>query len=91
MPDREEIDAEVPSLIPLAEKILLSRREAAAVLSISLRTIDNMVSAGTIPVVRINRRILFRRLALEAWAEQRETNCEEAECPASPNAETDVS
>jgi len=52
----------------MAEKILYGRREAAAILSISLRTLDGLVAAKQLPVRRVGRRTLFPRQALEAFA-----------------------
>jgi len=60
------------SLATIDEKILLSEREAAGVLRLSVRTLYNMRKAGMLPFVRAKSRILYRRSALEAWAEANE-------------------
>jgi excisionase family DNA binding protein len=41
------------------DKLLLSRREAAARLSISPRSLDYLISDGVIPVRRIGSRVLI--------------------------------
>lgn len=50
-------------------KLLLSRREAAAALSISLRTLDKLVSEKRIRTQQIGSRRLIHRRALEKFAE----------------------
>ena len=52
----------------MAEKILYSRKEAAANLSISLRTLDCLVATKQLPVRRVGKRALISRQALEAFA-----------------------
>ena len=47
---------------------LLTIREAAEFLSLSVGSLYHMSSEGRVPVVRLSRRcIRFRRLALEQW------------------------
>lgn len=50
--------------------LLLDRRQAAFQLSISLRQLDLMIATGEIPAMRIGRRVLLSRIALEAFALQ---------------------
>lgn len=50
------------------EKILLSRREAAAYLGISLRTLDSLLAARELASRRIGRRRLIERRLLEHFA-----------------------
>jgi len=50
------------------ELILVSKKEAARVLSVSLRTIDNLIAAKELAVRRLGRRCLIPRTALEAFA-----------------------
>jgi excisionase family DNA binding protein len=52
----------------MPDQILLSRREAARALSISLRTLDSLVSSKQLPVRRIGRRSLIPLAALEQFA-----------------------
>ena len=78
----EDADSIVPSLLPVDSKILLNRKEAAGLLSISERTLSTLVAAGEIPVVRIYTRVLFRRVGLEEWA-QRQEKCEPPDGPRS--------
>jgi len=54
--------------------LLLSRPEVAAKLAISLRTLDEQIALGNIPVVRIGRRsVRFRPSALDFFIEANET------------------
>jgi excisionase family DNA binding protein len=50
------------------ENILLSKKSAASLLSISVRTLENLVSAKELEVKRIGRRVVISRLALEDFA-----------------------
>jgi excisionase family DNA binding protein len=54
-----------------SEKLLLSAREAAKVLSISERTLWSQTEPrGKIPVVRMGSRVLYPVDALRQWIEQ---------------------
>jgi excisionase family DNA binding protein len=61
--------------IPIEQKILLSRREAAQLLGISWRMLDNLVRSGQIRIRRIGGpirgRVLFSRCELLKFAEGR--------------------
>jgi excisionase family DNA binding protein len=50
------------------DKILVSKREAAKALSISLRTLDYLIASKEISARRIGRRVLIPRKALEHFA-----------------------
>lgn len=50
------------------EPLLITRRDAAAALNVSLRTLDTLVSEGQIPVRRVRRRVMFRPADLEKFA-----------------------
>lgn len=52
----------------MTEPILISKREAAKVLSISLRTLDNLIAAKELAVRRVGRRCLIPRKSLEEFA-----------------------
>jgi excisionase family DNA binding protein len=52
----------------MPEHILLSKRQAAQTLSISLRTLDKLIASKTLPVHRIGRRVLISRSAIERFA-----------------------
>lgn len=52
----------------MSEPLLLSRKETAAVLGISLRTLDTLVIQGEIATRRVRRRVLFERRELERFA-----------------------
>lgn len=52
----------------MSEAILVSKKEAARVLSVSLRTIDNLIAAKELTVRRLGRRCLIPRRSLEDFA-----------------------
>lgn len=61
------LDASVnPSLE--SKRLLFSQKEAASILGVSLRTIQNLVVAKELPIRRIGRRVLLHRKDLEAFA-----------------------
>ena len=61
---------------PLSEKISLSVAEAAAVLSVSERTVRNLLLRPDFPALKIGGRTLVSRSGLEAWiAQQAEHEC----------------
>lgn len=49
-------------------KILMSKREAAEMLSVSVRTIDNLIRARELRPRRVGRRVLFPRTELERFS-----------------------
>lgn len=57
------------------EKILINRKEAARLLSISLRSLDYLVLHKEIPARRIGRRVLITRRALEEFARHDHVMC----------------
>ena len=48
----------------------LSKQQAAAYLSLSVRTIDNLMARGELAAFRITRRVLFRKRDLDLLAER---------------------
>jgi excisionase family DNA binding protein len=52
----------------MPEQILLSKRQAAQVLSISIRTLDKLILSGKLPVHKIGRRVLLSRGSIERFA-----------------------
>jgi excisionase family DNA binding protein len=52
----------------------LSTKAAAASLGISLTALRRLAVAGELPVVRIGRRVLFRRETLERFGTERESS-----------------
>jgi excisionase family DNA binding protein len=55
--------------MPLQEnKILIDKKSAAQMLSISLRALDYLIAQGELPVRRLGRRCLIERRALEQFA-----------------------
>jgi excisionase family DNA binding protein len=55
--------------------ILVSKKVAAASLSISIGMLDKLVRQRAIDYVRIGRRVLFRREALNQFAEANRAKC----------------
>ena len=54
----------------MTEPLLLTRRDAAHLLSVSLRTIDNLIAAKRLTVRRIGRRSLIPRHSVELLAKR---------------------
>jgi excisionase family DNA binding protein len=52
---------------------LLNRAQAAAYLGVALRTIDELISKGSLACVRIGRSVRFRESALADFVEANET------------------
>ena len=48
--------------------LLFSQKESARILGVSLRTLQNLISAKELPVRRIGRRVLIHRNDLEVFA-----------------------
>jgi excisionase family DNA binding protein len=51
------------------EKILYSRDDAAQLLAVSTKTLDEAIRAGRLGAVRIGRRVLIPRAALLSFAQ----------------------
>jgi excisionase family DNA binding protein len=49
-------------------KILHSRRDAAQLISVSVPEIDKLIASGQLVAIRIGRRVLVARTALERFA-----------------------
>jgi len=59
----------------LSDEILISGKDAAAILGISLRTLERYVSEGQVPYVRLPQRgerapLRFSRTQLKRWVER---------------------
>lgn len=50
------------------EPLLMSKRESASMLGLSVRTLENLISRKELPARRIGRRCLIERQALERFA-----------------------
>jgi excisionase family DNA binding protein len=50
------------------EKILFSKAASAQLLDISIRTLENLITAGKIPIMRIGRRVVISQHALDKFA-----------------------
>ena len=48
--------------------ILLTKLQASSALNVCLRTVDTLIAEKRLPVVRIGRRVLSHREALERFA-----------------------
>ncbi len=57
--------------------LLLSMKGAAAALAVSERTVWTLAHNGELPHVRLGRRLLFSRRALEAWIARMQTKSAE--------------
>jgi len=51
----------------MPEQILLSKRQAAQALSISIRTLDKLIHSKRLPVHKIGRRVLISRASMERF------------------------
>ena len=56
--------------VPTPQKLLYSKREAAQLLSLSPRTIDNLIAAGELNPRRVGRRTLLELSELERFAKR---------------------
>ena len=52
----------------MSEPILLDKKAAATLLSVSVRTVDNLISRRELVPRRVGRRVLIPRQALEQFA-----------------------
>ena len=52
----------------MSDSILVSKRDAARLLSVSLRTVENLISRRELVVRRIGRRVLIPRRSLDQFA-----------------------
>ena len=52
----------------MPEQVLLSKRQAAQSLSISMRTLDKLILTKKLPVHKIGRRVLISRVSMERFA-----------------------
>lgn len=52
---------------------LLNREDAKVRLAVSLRTIDELISSGDLPVIRLGRSVRIRPSAIDYLIEARET------------------
>ena len=52
---------------------LLTRKEAADILKVSVRSVAQYIADGDLPVVRIGGSVRFRRVAIDRFIESSET------------------
>ncbi len=50
------------------ERILLSRKNTAQVMDLSLRKVDDIIAKGILPAIKCGRRTLIPRAAIEKYA-----------------------
>ncbi len=67
-------------------KVLLSRHEAAARLSISVATLDRLTRAGELPRVKLPGKVLYRPESLDEFARRKETGLRAADTSTGPAA-----
>jgi excisionase family DNA binding protein len=65
--------ASAPSAVP--RRLLITKRDAAEQLGVSLRTIERLISAGRLPLVHVEGAARVRVGDLEAYVEGLEANC----------------
>lgn len=68
MKAQERLRRRLEEFTKMAEQILLSRRDAAVALGLSLRTIDYLISRGELRARAIGRRKMVARVELERFA-----------------------
>ena len=54
--------------------LLLSLAEASKAINLCERTVWSLVNSGELPHLRVGRRVLISRGALERWIAEKETN-----------------
>ena len=54
--------------MPATDKLLYTKREAALLLSISVRSLDYLIVSQQLPTRRIGRRVLVHRDSIEQFA-----------------------
>lgn len=64
--------AKVPTMQSTAtiERLAYSRTEAAALIGVSLFTIEKLINSGELHVKRVGRRVLVTRVALESFLKE---------------------
>jgi excisionase family DNA binding protein len=56
------------------EKLLLNRKEAASLLSVSVQSIDKLVHRGRLRCVRVGKRLLIPPEALQEFTKEKSVN-----------------
>lgn len=70
MPDSSDQAAQIAPPAPRT-KLLVTRKDAAYTLSLSTRTVDQLIAAGEIDIVRIGHKVLIRAQSLDRLARSR--------------------
>ena len=58
------------NLLTVSDKVLVSKREAARLLSLSIRTIEALITRKELVARRVGRRVLVPRTSLESFAKR---------------------
>ncbi len=62
----------IPVMQPTTPQ-LLTRWQAARILSVSVRTLDGLTRTGALPYVKVGKCVRFRPSALDSFVEERES------------------
>ena len=54
-------------------RLLFGKQETAQILGVSPRTVEGLLYKGTLPAIRIGRRVLFHKRAIELFARRGST------------------
>jgi excisionase family DNA binding protein len=54
------------------EQGAIGKKAAAAYLGIGLRTLERLIDRGEIPIIKLERRVLIRKVALDEFLKTRE-------------------
>ena len=57
------------------EKLLLNRKDAASLLSVSVQSLDKLVHCGELRCVRVGKRLLIPAAVLQEFARQKHPAC----------------
>ncbi len=61
--------------------VLISKRDAAVLLAVSVRTVENLIARRSLPVCRVGKRVLIPYSSLEAFARCNHETGEQKEKP----------
>jgi excisionase family DNA binding protein len=63
-----QVTSAPPARMEPKDKLLFGKREAAALLSIGVRTLDRLIASGRIRHKRVGKKILISRIEIEKFA-----------------------
>jgi excisionase family DNA binding protein len=67
-PRLQVVHSPYPKIPAEPVRLLFSQKEAAHILGVSVRTVQNLIAARMLPVRRVGRRVLIHRKDLELFA-----------------------